>query len=168
MPKYSYERPRGIDFGISRIVAKVVVPWLETGKRQLTASEAELVALVCGQPATLVHPNFAKPPIAIPAKFSELLSRCPTEVGDLIARIGRWKDKQEGSKLGRARRVIEVAMTKRPGLELSIDTLVRVAKEEGIDTSDISPTYYRGRLVDIRKEIAAMHESASVQKIAPK
>ena len=43
MSRESYERPKGITFGVDRTFKEVAQPWLETGKRSLKASEAEFV-----------------------------------------------------------------------------------------------------------------------------
>lgn len=160
MPKLTYERPRGLDWGVDRVFACAVVPFLETGRRRLTRAEAELVTIVCCQPLTLTLPNFVAPPLNMAARFAALLQREPQEVGELVRRIGAWHAKQAKSKKGRARRVIEIAMTKRPGQVLSFNLLQKVAEQERIDLRDISDQYLRGRLSEIRKEVEAMRQSA--------
>lgn len=152
MPKEQYDRPRGISFGVSRTFDLVAVPWLQTGKRALSAEDAELICGVCHLPEKLTHEGFKY----YAQRFAGLLRDHPAEVGELINLVGTWGAKQAKSKTGRARRVIEVAMTRRPGAVLSPELLRLVAKEEDIDLSDVGPAYLRGRINDIRREVEAM------------
>lgn len=157
MPKLQYERLRGIDFGVSRTVACVAVPWFETGKRSITPRDAELVCQVCHAPETLTLPVST---FALQAKqFSELLRNHPAEVGELIRRVGEWRDKQTRSQAGLARRLIEIAKTRYPDEPLSYELLGRISKAEGIDIGSAGKTEIRRALTTIRKEVEEMERN---------
>ena len=149
MPLQHYDRPKGISFGISRTFDTVARPWLETGRRKLKPADAEFVCTVCHTPEILSHPNFGDEA----TRFSVLLRDYQAEVGELIRRVGEWRKKQEATKTGRARRLIELALTRYPNETFSIELLRRLAKREKINDRDFSPDYLRGRLAEIRREV---------------
>jgi len=159
MPKLNYERPRGLDFGVSRIFNRVARPLLETRRCLLTAKDAEFVCSICSCTAQLTHPGVEHSR----EKFVALLEAQPEQVGILITAVGAWRSKELTSKTGRARRIIEIAMTQRPNdPELSHGLMQRVAAEAGIDFTDISEAYLRGRLNDIRREVREEDAAARV------
>jgi hypothetical protein len=161
MPLEHYERPKGISFGVSRTFDVVARPWLETGRRKLKPADAELICLVCSFQEILSHSAFRDTAI----RFSDLLRDHQAEVGELIQRVGKWRKKQETTKTGRARRVIEFAMTRYPGETLSLKLLRSVAEREKINDRDISAEYLRGRLAEIRREIEEL--TAASRKVTP-
>ena len=128
----------------------VALPWLEERKRKLSQADATLVCCVCQFPTLLKDERFCE---VIAEPFSKLLSKNPVEVGDLIFHLGAWRDKQEKTKLGRVRRLIEIALVQHPNEEFEQQLLWRIANENGIDVSDISPDYPRGRVGEIRDEL---------------
>lgn len=149
MPLEHYKRPKGLSFGVSRTFDAVARPWFQTGRRKLKPADAELVCLVCHVQEIISHSGFRDEAI----RFSDLLRDHQAEVGELIRRVGKWRKKQETTKTGRARRVIEFAMTRYPNGTLSIELLRYVAEREKINDGDISDEYLRGRLAEIRREI---------------
>jgi len=149
MSHESYERPKGITFGVHRTFKKVAQPWLQTGKRALEAGEAEFVCMVCDHPHLLAHDGFRE----VAQRFADLLRDHPEEVGTLIVLIGKWRAKRSKSKSGRARTAIEIAYARHPDKPLSKELVRKVAEAEGINLRDVSPDYIRGRLNDIRREV---------------
>jgi hypothetical protein len=149
MSRESYERPKGITFGVDRTFKEVAQPWLETGKRSLEAGEAEFVCTVCHHHCLLAHDGFRDEA----KRFADLLRDHPEEVGRLIVLVAKWRAKQIKTKLGRARLAVEIAMTRHREKTLDIKLVCRVAKAEGIDLSDVTPDYIRSRVNDIRREV---------------
>jgi hypothetical protein len=149
MSRESYERLKGITFGVALTFKEVAQPWLETGKRALEAGEAEFVCAVCHHHCLLAHDGFRDQ-----AKmFADLLRDHPEEVGTLIVLIGKWRAKRSKSKSGRARTAIEIAYARHPDKPLSNQLVCEVAAAEGINLLDVSQEYIRGRLNDIRREV---------------
>jgi hypothetical protein len=149
MSRESYERPKGITFGVDRTFKEVAQPWLETGKRSLKASEAEFVCTVCHHHCLLAHDGFRDEA----KRFADLLRDHPEEVGRLIVLVAKWHAKQIKTKLGRARLAVEIAMTRHREKTLDFKLVLSVAKAEGINLNDVSQEYIRGRLNDIRREV---------------
>lgn len=149
MSRESYERPRGITFGVHRTFKEVAQPWLQTGKRALDAGEAEFVCMVCDHPHLLAHDGFRE----VAQRFADLLRDHPEEVGTLIVLMAKWRAKRSKSKSGRARTAIEIAMTRHRDKPLSNQLVCEVAAAEGINLLDVSQDYIRGRVNDIRREV---------------
>ena len=74
MPKELYDRPKAPRGGISRTVEQVARPWLETGKRVLSAEDAEFIVTLCEAPHILASAGAALPPYSYPARLASLLS----------------------------------------------------------------------------------------------
>jgi hypothetical protein len=116
--------------------------------------EAEFVVCVCHYPHALANPVFGFHP-----RLASLIARAPADVGELIRIVGKWRAKQSRTKLGRARHVIERAMTMHPDKPLGKVLLRRIADAEKINLRDVSPEYLRGRVNDVRAEFEKLRAS---------
>ncbi len=163
MSKTTYERPRAFRYFTERIFNEVALKWLETGKRKLKRSDVWLICDVCfdGEAATDMYGEEGN------GYFIRLLQDNNAEVGELIQLVGQWRAKQDKTKLGRLRQVIEFALMFSAGKELDYDLIETFAKRRGIKFSDISKNYIRGRLDDIRKEVIADYPTDTRSGLLP-
>lgn len=77
-----------------------------------------------------------------------------------MLRVAKWRERQRRTKTGRARRVIEIALTRYRSEELSSTLLYDIAKAEKIDLSEVSLNYLRGRVDEVRREVKEEEEDA--------